>query len=264
MRKPAHLGPRYGEQFQDPSVVAAYRCRPPYPPSVFRRLEGLMADESPAVLDLGAGRGEIARRLAPRVSRVDAVEPSVAMVQAGRRLSGGCHPRLSWVVDRAETAPLHAPYALITAGNSLHWMDWDLVMPRLDECLTPSGRLAIIDVDTAPVPWQQKLRLLIQEFSTNRPYRPYDLIQELQTRGLFTLEGREDLSGSRYRRTVGGYVEDFHSRNGFSRARMDPARDSAFDAVVRELVTPYAARDGRLSLTVAARITWGRPHAPCR
>jgi cyclopropane fatty-acyl-phospholipid synthase-like methyltransferase len=143
-------------------------------------------------------------------------------------------------------------------------MDWNLVMPRLDECLTPAGRLAIIDVDTAPPPWQPELLPLIQEFSTNQHYRPYDLIHELQTRNLFTVEGSGDLSGSRYRRTVDAYVEDFHSRNGFSRARMDPTRASAFDGSVRELVTPYATADGRLSLTVAARVTWGRPHGPTR
>src|SRR5262249_55186769 len=64
--KPDHLGPEYAAQFGDPSVVAAYRHRPPYPAEVFDILVGLIADEPRAVLDVGTGTGEIARGLAPR------------------------------------------------------------------------------------------------------------------------------------------------------------------------------------------------------
>ena len=255
--KPAHLGPQYGAQFQDASVVAAYRHRAPYPHSVYAFLNGMLPINA-AVLDLGSGRGEIARALARRGARVDAVEPSAAMVTAGRRLSGGQHPRLRWIVEPAESAPLDPPYDLATAGNSLHWMDWGVVLPRLARSLTADGRLAIIDVDPAPPPWQPDLLPLIREYSTNRAYRPYDLIQELTSRHLFAVEGRRDLSGARYRRTIDAYVEDFHSRNGFSRERMDPEQAQAFDAAVRELVSPHAD-GGVLSLRVAARVAWGRP-----
>jgi methylase of polypeptide subunit release factors len=58
--KPKHLRPRYGHQFQDESVAAAYRKRPPYPVELFDALEGLMASGPKRVLDLGSGTGEIA------------------------------------------------------------------------------------------------------------------------------------------------------------------------------------------------------------
>ena len=39
--KPKHLGPQYGEQFKDKSVVEAYRYRPDYPDATFDILDDL-------------------------------------------------------------------------------------------------------------------------------------------------------------------------------------------------------------------------------
>jgi hypothetical protein len=43
------------------------------------------------------GTGAIARRLAPLVDRVDAVDFSSAMIEAGRQLPNGDHAHLRWV-----------------------------------------------------------------------------------------------------------------------------------------------------------------------
>src|SRR5262249_40499639 len=134
--KPAHLGPEYGAQFGDPSVVAAYPCRPPYPPETFDLLLGLIVDEPRVVLDAGTGTGAIARALGGRGGGVAAVAPSVGMLAAGRRLPGGDHPALRWIEGTAEGAPLDPPYALITVAASLHWMDWAVVLPRFRDALS--------------------------------------------------------------------------------------------------------------------------------
>ncbi|MGH2560279.1 MAG: class I SAM-dependent methyltransferase, partial [Thermomicrobiales bacterium] len=141
--KPDHLAPKYGAQFQDASVVAAYHHRPHYPAPIFDLLTGLIADEPRVVLDIGTGPGAIARELAARVERVDAVDPSRGMIEQGRALPGGDRPNLVWIEGYAEDAPLNPPYALITAGQSLHWMEWAVVMPRFRDLLTPNGVLAI-------------------------------------------------------------------------------------------------------------------------
>src|SRR5262245_11507173 len=78
-QKPAGLAPEYAAQFQDRSVADAYHHRPPYPDEVFAILTGLITCEPRAVLDAGCGTGDIARRLAPLVARVDAVDFSPAM-----------------------------------------------------------------------------------------------------------------------------------------------------------------------------------------
>ena len=74
------------------------------------------------MLDLGAGEGPLARPLAARVDQVDAVEISAAMVSEGRRRPGGDAANLRWIIGAAETARLGGPYALVTAGASMHWM----------------------------------------------------------------------------------------------------------------------------------------------
>src|SRR6185437_12928782 len=53
---------------------------------------------------------------------------SAAMIEAGRRRPGGDNARLRWLAGAAETVPLPGRYALVTAGASLHWMDWALVL----------------------------------------------------------------------------------------------------------------------------------------
>jgi trans-aconitate methyltransferase len=79
------------------------------------------------------------------VVRVDAVDPSAGMLDRGRSLPGGDAPNLAWIHGTAEAAPLRGPYALIVAGASLHWMAWDVVVPRFRDLLNPGGVLAVVD-----------------------------------------------------------------------------------------------------------------------
>lgn len=256
--KPDHLGPEYGAQFADPSVVAAYHHRPPYPAAVFDVLAGLIVDEPRAVLDVGTGTGELACGLVGRVDRVDAIDPSPGMIAKGRALPGGDHPTLTWILGRAEDAPLRPPYALITAGASLHWMDWKIVLPRFRDALTPGGVLAVVDQREGPYPWDEPVLDVIRRCSTNLKFRPYNLIAELEARGLFLIVGRQLTEPAPYERTVEEYIDSFHARNGLSRDRLDPAVAADFDREVTEFVAPHAS-GGRLRLQVAGHVVWGMP-----
>src|SRR4051794_2214306 len=106
MEKPKHLGPEYVAQFGDASVVAAYRFRPPYPEQVFDILAELMVDRAGRILDAGCGSGDLAIPLLRIAGRVDAVDPSVAMLSAGRARPGGDDPRLRWVEGYMEDVSL--------------------------------------------------------------------------------------------------------------------------------------------------------------
>jgi SAM-dependent methyltransferase len=256
--KPKHLGPEYAAQFQDAAVVAAYPARPPYPAAIFETLAGLAAASPRAVLDVGCGTGDVARRLAPLVDRLDAVDASARMITLARTLPGGDAPNLRWIVASAEDAPLDPPYALITAGESLHWMDWAAVIPRFRAALAPGGYLAIVERGEQSSPWSEDLLTLIQCYSTNKDFQPYNLIAELESRDLFTRTGHRTTEPEPFGQPVAAYIESIHSRNGFSRDRMPPAEAHAFDTAVRELVAPYA-RDGILQLKIAAEATWGVP-----
>lgn len=255
--KPDHLGPDFASQFRDPSVVAAYHHRPPYPDEVFAILADLLVAPG-AALDVGAGTGEIARRLVGRAVAVDAVDPSAGMVAKGRALPGGDHPSLRWIAGTAEDAPLRPPYGLIIAAASLHWMDWETALPRFRDLLSPGGVLATVELREEPNPWDDALRPLIARFSTNRHFHPYDLIEELSERRLFQEIGRRRTAPVTFSQSVAAYVESFHARNGFSRDRMAPEDAVAFDAAVERLVAPHA-EDGSVSLRIAGEVVWGRP-----
>src|SRR5689334_17174038 len=96
--KPDFLGPQAAAAFADASVAGAYQYRPGYAPAAIDLLAALLRDRPRHVLDVGCGTGAVARALAPRVDRVDALDMSAAMVAAGRALPGGADPRLRWHV----------------------------------------------------------------------------------------------------------------------------------------------------------------------
>lgn len=215
------------------------------------------------MLDIGCGTGFIARRFAPLVDRLDAVDISAAMIEEARRLPGGDHPSLTWFVGAIETTPLHPPYALITAAQSMHWLDWDVTLPRLHNVLSPEGALVILDEGQHIVPWQDGLLPIIRRYSTNQQFVQLDPIAELERRGLFALRERRSTEPEVFRQPIDDYVESFHARASFVRERMGAERAAALDADVRSLVEPYA-RDGMIEMSMIVSPAIGRPLAPGR
>jgi ubiquinone/menaquinone biosynthesis C-methylase UbiE len=259
--KPEFLGPQFASAFQDSSVIKAYLRRPPYPEALFAKLAALMTGPSRAALDVGTGPGDVARRLAPYVERVDAVDWSAGMIALGKRLPGGDDPRVHWIQGRIEDVALDPPYGLITAGESLHWMDWPVILPRFRDALEPGGFLAIINRDEQPAPWTEDLTRLYPRYSTNQHFRPYNLIQELESRGLFQRVGEWRSEPVTFTPSVEAYIEGLHSMSGFSRERMPPADAGAFDAEARQILSAHAGADGMLRLQIVGGVKWGTPLA---
>jgi trans-aconitate methyltransferase len=256
-RRAAQWTPENAARFQDEGVVGAYHLRLPYPPDALDMLLNLVpAGAPPAALDVGTGTGEIARFLASHLTRVHALDQSSAMLARARTLPDGDSPRLRWIQGRAEDVELDPPYGLITAGESLHWMDWDVVLPRFASVLAPDGFLAIVYRNEVDLPWQDALDDIIQTSSTMKTYGKFNLIAELKRRGLYEPVGRYEVT-RRQRQSVDDYVESFHSRSSLSRTHIGPEAAEAFDAAVRELVEPFA-ENGMLALRTAARVDWGR------
>jgi SAM-dependent methyltransferase len=257
--KPKHLGRDYADQFGDAAVVAAYHHRPPYSPQIFPVLRDLVVDTPRVALDLGCGTGDVARPLAAVVDAVDAIDCAPRMLERGEGLPGGDRPNLRWILGRAEEASFpRSTYGLVTAGESLHWMDWDRLFPRLCSLLAPGGYLAILGRPELPSAWSADLLALIQHYSTNRDYEPYDLIDELSKRELFEVCGEERTEPLLVRQSPETFVESIHSRNGFSRDRMTRDAAAAFDAEVERLLARYS-RDGAVDFEVIGRIVWGQP-----
>lgn len=211
-----------GQMFSHRGVAAAYEHRPPYPPEVFEILDDLVVDEPRRVLDVGTGEGALARPLAARFDVVDAVDVSAEMLDAGQRRPGGDQPNLHWILGAIESAPLTGPYALVTAGASLHWMHAETTMRRLAEVMTPKALLAVVEQD------------------------------------LFTVTGTAVTFPMRFRQPVAHYVEHFHSTASLAREHMTQTEAAEFVTAIEQITAPWA-QHGVLELDIVAKLSWGRP-----
>ena len=256
--KPRHLGPDYASQWQDEAMARAYVRRPPYPDETFEILTSLIAESATAaVLDVGAGTGDLARPLAACVERVDAVEPSAAMIDVGRQQEHGRAANLRWLEAPIEAAELAPPYGLAVAGESIHWTNWDAAFRRIATALAPGAVFAIVERHEGPLPWSEALVRLITRYSTNDDYAPFDLIAGLEARGYFEILGRARTDDCEFTQSREALIEAMHSRNGFSRGRMGVSA-RVFDAAYRDLLMRHGVGE-TVQLTTWAEIVWGRP-----
>lgn len=246
--------------FHDSDVVAAYRCRPPYPGEVFDILTDLVTTAPHRVLNVGCGSGEIARYLVPRVEHLDAVDVSPAMIEMGTHLPGGNHPQLRWLCGAVEDIPLDPPYALITVGASLHWMAWPIVFPRFQSMLAPRGYLAIIEQRITPDVWSARGDLVprYRVDAYREPARP--MLEEVQQRGLFKVVGERTTANVSVIQSIDDYIASYHSRPGFARDRMGEECAVAFDREAHSLLMA-SHPSGSIVLEVAAHVVWGVPEA---
>jgi SAM-dependent methyltransferase len=224
-------------------------------------VEPLLGPRPRVVLELGAGTGDFTVGLGPLVDHLVAVEPSRPMLERGRLRMGAVGAAVEWRLVAAEDHAFDRRYSAVVAAEAFHWLDWPRVVPRIAESLAPGGFLILIERTPAePPPWEPDLRVLIRDYSTNRDYVAYDVVTELESRGLITVAGRAHTEAVAYRQLADNYIESFHSRNGFSRARLATGRAQEFDDKLRTLLGRYCP-DDTVRLTVQARVVWGRPMA---
>ena len=251
--KPPGLAPEYGAQFKDAAMVAAYHHRAPYPPETFDILAQL-THEQPAILDLGCGTGDLTGGVSAFAGTVDAIDLSPEMIAEARKRS---LPNVRWIIGAAETTPLDGPYDLITAAESLHWMDWTRLFQRLTSVLAADGVLAIVTRSYVHTEWwTPAFQAIIDRYTTNTAYEKYDLLDELRNRGLFTVIGNRSTRPVSFEQTVDELVEAFHSRNGFSRDRLTIDAARGFDAEAAAHLASFSD-GGVLKLGVRATVVWG-------
>lgn len=258
----AKTDPTRGQAFDDLDVARAYANRAPYPPELFERL-GERAPRRGLALDLGCGPGKLARPLADRFDHVHAVDPAAPMIAVGRDLDAGAHPNIAWFVSTAEAAPLSGPYDLVVAGVSIHWMDHEVVFPRLCTHMAADAMVAIIGGDEADdPPWAQEWPMLMSSW-ISRMGGAYDrqafAAEASAHEAWMEIAGRETITSS-VSQPIEAFIDGEHSRGTWTRRKMGPDRAAAFDADLRALLTPHA-RDGVLTYDVRTRLTYGRPRS---
>ncbi|MDJ0789373.1 MAG: class I SAM-dependent methyltransferase [Myxococcota bacterium] len=273
MNEPASTTDRYRSvrerrhAFLSDSVARAYACRPPYPDEIFERLAGLLVPGSDSVLDAGCGPGKLARGLArrlPRLARIDAVDPSEAMLAAGRRAPGGDDPRVRFVHAAIEEAPLSGPYGLAVAGASVHWFDLDRALPAIARALAPGAVLAVMEGDEAwQPPWEpEELELFasLAEHHTGQRARispRREPLPPILTHPLFALEERHLTAPFAFRQSVDDYIECQTSRSSLSRETLGPEGSAALADGLRRILASHA-EDGALTYSVRFQLEWGR------
>jgi SAM-dependent methyltransferase len=244
-----------GQVFADADVARAYRQRAPYPEETFAILEELLVGP-PTVLDAGAGTGLLARGMLRFATRVDALDPSIAMIDEGRRMPGGDDPRLRWIVGTAEEGALDPPYGLITAGSSIHWIDADRAMPRFAAALAPGAHLAILETDDGEHPLPDVIDIIKRYSELGHHAESLELLAALEATGRFEREGERRTAPVALRRGVEEYLEFLHSTSTLARVRLGE-RAARFDEEIRELF----ARHGMTSIErqIVGVVVWGRP-----
>ena len=133
------------------------------------------------------------------------------------------------------------------------------MFPRFASALNAQGWLLIVGQEALEdLPWLPAFRRIIARYSTNQDFQPFNLLDEIQSRGLFRIHGRLATSTQPFTQSIEDYVESIHARNGFSRDRMTTDKARAFDTEVTELLRSHHP-DGLILGSNRSWITWGKP-----
>ena len=150
-------------------------------------------------------------------------------------------------------------FDLTVAAASIHWMDKDLLFPRLIEHASPGHVFAIVTGDDAfEPPWQDDWVAFLQRWIPALTGSPYDLAriesEWESTGGYLDIVGREYALDT-FEQNVEDFIRCHHSRDSFSARKLgDRARH--FDAELRVILTPHS-RGENLSFQVRTKLVWG-------
>ena len=245
---------RAAASFLDEGVARAYRHRPPYAPAAIDHVCSL-APRRGRALDLGCGPGKLAHLLIGAFEAVDAVDPSAAMLAVAQETSS----EVQWIHATGEEAPLTGPYDLVTAGESIHWMEASRMFPRLVDLMAPDAMLACFDGSSAhEPPWQDAWMDVIKRWLAARgtPFDPHYMTHVYAFRDWMDVVGQASFTHE-HEQPVEEFLEKEFSRATWSRAKLgaDAAR---FAEDLHNVVAPYAV-EGRLRYPVETSVLWGRP-----
>lgn len=173
------------------------RARPPYPAALWDDLAalGLLRPGSRA-LDLGAGTGQATGPLLAAGVHVTALEPGPRLAHELRTR----YPAATVHQQTAETAELaRASFDLAVAATSVHWLDLDVVLPRLHDALVDGGHLAVWKNDFGDPAVSTPFRDRVEQIVARRDAPP-------------RTERALDAAAWPVELTAGGYFELVHAR----------------------------------------------------
>jgi hypothetical protein len=124
----------------------------------------------------------------------------------------------------------------------MHWMDWDIVLPRFRTSLTPHGLVVLVGIE-GKLPWDDEIRQIIKRYSTNPHYQPVDLLAEWKARTLFEKGGEKVTAPVYFAQPLEGYIASFHGRSSLSRVQMGSEAADVFDDEMRQVILTYLTNE---------------------
>jgi SAM-dependent methyltransferase len=125
-----------GDRFS--AVSAGYAAfRPRYPRELFDFIATIVTRRRRA-WDCGAGSGQASTEIAKLFEEVVATDVSAEQIARGPS-----HPRILWVVARAEASPIRGECVdLVTVAQALHWFDFDPFYAEVRRVAAPGAVIA--------------------------------------------------------------------------------------------------------------------------
>lgn len=113
---------------------------------------GAIPEQCERALDIGCGRGLLARKLAERCARVVAIDPDADTLVHARGL-GDADRRIEYVLGDVMQYPFaRDDFDFIAAVATLHHLPLEPALKRFAELLRPGGVLAVIGLARASEP----------------------------------------------------------------------------------------------------------------
>jgi malonyl-ACP O-methyltransferase BioC len=201
-------------------------------------------DPPDRVLEIGCGTGRLTRLLLGRfpAARIDAIDLAPGMVEEASALLGR-PDRVQWIVADARRFEPSAPYPLVVAGSSLHWLDpLEASLLHIAGLVAPGGLFAAALMLDGTLEELHAVRRLVAPRKVPLGRLPS---AELLRRGLegsgFTLEALQEESASATCPSVAALLEELRLQGltggAVSRAELPLARGE-----VRGLVEEYERR----------------------
>jgi hypothetical protein len=184
------------------------------------------------------------------------------MLDAGREL--GEFPNIFWLHGRAEDAAVEGPFDLIAVGTAVHWMQHDIVFPRMASWLRPDGMVAIISSERGNeaefadrnVRWIEFLKRWLDR--VGRQYDPVGFAAAGRTYAAWMIILGEEQFESDFQQPLEHYIALQHSTATFARAKMGHQLASEFDSDLHATLSPFT-EDGLLQFHMRSRLVWGKP-----
>ena len=225
------------------------RARPPYPDALWARLRELeLLHPGTRVLELGAGTGQATEPLLDAGASVLAVEPGAALAERLRRRL----PTAAVQVAAAESVALPtAAFDLAVAATAVHWLDLEVVLPKVHRALAPAGHFAVWrtafgDPSVSPTPFRRRVALITARRSGSPRPGPGELdtqawLERLTSHGYFVATHVEHFSWTIT--LSAGQVRDlFTTFSDWSASEVEQAAEAAAELggrVVEHYVTPF-------------------------